>query len=134
MTAAGIRRNNPGNLEKGTSWKGLADIQPDKRFCTFVTPEYGIRALTKVLLTYNKKYRIKTIEGIINRYAPPIENPTKQYIKNVALWSGVKEREAIDFTNPKQLASVVAGIIRQENGVQPYPEAVILDGVEMALE
>ena len=62
MVARGIRNNNPGNIRHGEKWEGLSDKQTDSSFCIFVSPEYGIRALAKVLLTYYKKYQLNTVK------------------------------------------------------------------------
>lgn len=126
----GIRLNNPGNIEKGAKWRGLAPDR-DSRFCTFVQPEYGIRAICRILRTYQKKHGINTIKGVISRWAPHHENPTDAYAANVAKWSGIPADKEVDLTAPSVLIPVIAGIIRQENGVQPYPEHVIRKGVEM---
>ena len=69
MKARGLRNNNPGNLDHRDSvkWNGElpfdADIEP--RFCRFESPVFGIRALCKVLLTYQRKYKVCTIAGIV---------------------------------------------------------------------
>lgn len=130
----GIRLNNPGNIERGEPWKGLAEVQGDPRFCTFTLPEFGIRAICKILRSYNTKYKITTIRGIINRWAPSHENPTEAYINNVANWSGIGANATIDFTSEDSLTSIIAGIIRQENGVQPYPMDTIKAGVKLGLK
>jgi len=130
----GIRLNNPGNIEKGLNWQGLADIQPDERFCAFVSPEFGIRAICKLLRTYNTKYKLKTITGIINRYAPPNENPTAAYIKNVSTWTGFGAKEALDFDNVVTLAKLAKAITRQENGYAPWDDEVFLEGAKLALK
>ena len=81
----GIRNNNPGNIRHGIDWDGLdKDQSKDEEFSQFSTPEYGIRAMFKILKTYNDKYNLNTIEGIINRWAPPIENDTEAYINFVS--------------------------------------------------
>jgi hypothetical protein len=133
MQPKGIRLNNPGNIEKGLKWQGLADIQPDERFCAFISPEYGIRAICKLLLTYSKKYRIKTLTGIVNRYAPPHENPTAAYVKNLSEWTGFGEKEVLDLTDQYVLAQIAKGITRQENGVVPWNDKTFLDGAKLAL-
>lgn len=56
-------------------------VESDGEFVEFESPEYGIRAITKVLQTYSKKYNINTLEEIFNRYAPNTENDTNTYIK-----------------------------------------------------
>lgn len=81
-TPRGIRNNNPGNIRWGSDWKGLKKDgkQQDPSFCVFETPEYGIRALAKLLQNYQLLYGLNTPRKIINRYAPPTENETVSYI------------------------------------------------------
>lgn len=134
MLPKGIRLNNPGNIERGLLWKGLSDIQSDDRFCSFVSPEYGIRAICKLMGTYNKNYNANTITKIVTRYAPPNENPTDSYIKNVSLWSGFPADEELDFTDPLVLAKLAEAITRQENGIIPWPEETYIEGAKLALE
>lgn len=80
----GLRNNNPGNIRRNyaNNWKGLSDVQSDISFCQFISLEYGIRALMKLLLTYEKK-GYNTINTIIPRYAPSSENDTNSYISFV---------------------------------------------------
>ncbi len=66
MTARGIRNNNPGNIRKGDNWQGLAAEQTDEAFCVFRSAEYGIRALVKVLLNYEKKYGLNTVRKLLS--------------------------------------------------------------------
>lgn len=131
----GLRLNNPGNIERdGDPWQGLAPDQPDPRFCKFSTPEYGIRAICKIIRVYQKKYKARSIRDIINRWAPPTENPTDHYAANVSKWSGIPVDAVLDTSDPAVMAGIVKGIIRQENGVQPYPDETINAGVSLALE
>lgn len=134
MSPLGIRLNNPGNIEKGLPWKGLADVQAHARFATFKDPEWGIRAIAKILNTYSKKYRIKTIKGAISRWAPSHENPTAAYIKNVAEWTGFSASEVLDFSDPIVLAKIAKAITRQEQGIQPYPDELFIKGTKLAFE
>jgi hypothetical protein len=133
-TPRGIRNNNPGNIERGQdSWRGMApDQSSDPRFIVFTSPEYGIRALAKILLNYQRKHAIRTIDGIIHRWAPPSENDTGAYIRAVADACGVKPLDHIEIA--EYLPDIVPAIIRHENGVQPYSEDVIAAGLKMALE
>ena len=133
MQTKGIRLNNPGNIEHGQKWQGLSDVQADPRFCSFTDPEYGIRAIGKILSTYQTKYKIKTIEGMINRWAPAHENPTAVYVSNVAKWSGFGAKVSINIKDRETLAKITKAIIRQENGVQPYTDDLIYIGVDLAL-
>lgn len=87
----GIRNNNPGNIEWGSPWQGLVafDKRTDSRFAQFIDPASGIRALARVLITYQDKRRaadgspIDTIAEFIERWAPPFENNTKAYADEV---------------------------------------------------
>lgn len=132
MVARGIRNHNPGNIRKGEKWKGLSEHQTDSSFCVFVSPEYGIRALAKVLLTYYKKYQLNTVKKIIGRYAPPNENETESYIQSVAGMLGVLPDEVIDLSSVAVLAVLLRAIIRHENGEQPYSDEQILKGIHLA--
>ncbi|WP_423209364.1 structural protein [Proteus mirabilis] len=125
--ARGERNNNPGNIRHGSKWQGLSAQQTDKDFCQFVSPEYGIRALYKLLQTYQKKYELNTVESIIDRYAPPNENNTTGYINRAAKDIGVSVNEPINVSS-KQVAIVLAtAIVGVELGYQPYTDKVFED-------
>lgn len=116
----GIRNHNPGNIRHArTRWQGLADVQADKEFVSFVSPEMGVRALMRVLLTYQQKYGLKTIRDIMARYAPPQENDTRAYAAAVAKSTGCKETTPIDLLDTKTLIAVAKAIVRHENGTPP---------------
>lgn len=132
MVARGIRNNNPGNIRHGEKWQGLSDKQTDSSFCIFKTPEYGIRAMAKILLNYQKKYGLKTIKQIISRWAPPNENNTQSYIKSVSLAVSVDPEEEISLNNKNIMMSLIKAIIKHENGEQPYSEQQILNGINLA--
>ncbi len=132
MEPRGIRNHNPGNIRKGEKWKGLSEHQTDSSFCVFISPEYGIRALAKVLLTYYKKYQLNTVKKIISRYAPPNENETESYIKSVADMLGVDSDDVIDVSSPAVLLVLLRAIIRHENGIQPYSSEQLIEGLKLA--
>lgn len=105
MTARGIRNNNPGNIENnGTAWLGLCEEQNDPRFCQFSKMEYGCRALLKTLLTYRRKHGLVTIRGIINRWAPSVENNTSGYMSRVSKDTGYGLDEKIPETRSAYIA------------------------------
>jgi len=132
MASRGIRNNNPGNIRHGDAWQGLAEQQTDSSFCVFRSPEYGIRALAKVLLNYEKKYGLNTVRKIVSRYAPENENDTESYIKSVAGQLGVDTDEPITMRDKATLLVLVKAIIRHENGEQPYSNEILIKGLEMA--
>lgn len=116
MTARGIRNKNPGNLEQGESWQGLAENQTDSRFCVFKSMEYGIRALIKTLITYTTKRGCKSVYDIIHRWAPTNENNTQAYINSVCKRVGVEPREELDFkADPTLYLDIAKAIAFHEN-------------------
>lgn len=126
----GIRNNNPGNLRHSTDqWLGEVPGD-DKAFKAFSDPFYGIRALAKLLLNYERKYGLRTISGIISRWAPDNENDTAAYIDAVAKACGVEPFQVLDVA--AMLPSLVRAIIAHENGQQPYTDEQISQGIAMA--
>lgn len=129
----GIRNNNPGNIRcSPTKWAG--ETGDDGVFEIYDTPEHGIRALAKILLAYYRRYGLRTVEALIHRWAPPMENDTDAYVEAVAHELGVEPTQPIDVASPGALDLLARAIIRHENGMQPYPQAVIAAGVAMALD
>ena len=108
--------------------------QADPEFIVFDTPEMGIRALAKVLLNYRRKHGLKTVRGIIGRWAPPNENDTLAYAKAVAKALGVTVDQPIDMEDRDVMQTLVTAIIRHENGEQPYSHGTIRDAIALAFE
>ncbi|HEK1958020.1 TPA: structural protein [Proteus mirabilis] len=125
--ARGERNNNPGNIRHGSKWQGLSAQQTDKDFCQFVSPEYGIRAIYKLLQTYQKKYELNTVESIIDRYAPPNENNTAGYINRAAKDIGVSVNEPINVSSKPVAIALATAIVCVELGYQPYSQKVFED-------
>ena len=132
MTPRGIRNNNPGNIRHGDKWRGLAGKQTDASFCVFKAPEWGLRALVKILRNYQTKHGLKTVESIINRFAPQIENDTSSYILSVCQVLDVKPRDVIDVFEPGIMINLLKAVIRHENGIQPYSDEVLKKSLELA--
>lgn len=136
----GIRNHNPGNIRHSNDkWQGLATEQPDKDFATFKDPTWGIRALAVLLINYQDKHKIRTIAGIIKRWAPPVENDTQSYIDAVCESSGFTQTEKLDMHNYDHLRPILEAIIRHENGRGPklnentwYDDATINTGLQRA--
>ena len=128
----GIRNNNPGNIELGDeSWQGAVPIdqQTDDRFVQFISPEYGIRAMAKILDSYARR-GIVTIADIISTWAPPNENDTSAYIRAV-----IADLFGVDAHTPiyrAQWPGLIAAIIHYENGIQPYDSSTLARGVALA--
>lgn len=137
----GISNCNPGNIERqpGVRWQGQADDQSgDPRFVVFESSKWGIRAIARVLITYQDARqardgsRIDTIREIIARWAPPGENRTDAYARHVAALMAIGEDDTLDVYDFMVMKSLVKAIITHENGVNPYPDATIEAGLRLA--
>lgn len=75
--------NNPLNIRftPATKWQG--QLRSESGFVVFDTLENGTRAALKLLRNYYVKDRLNTVEKIITKWAPPSENNTENYIKEV---------------------------------------------------
>ncbi|MCN7217692.1 hypothetical protein MLZ39_09750 [Escherichia coli] len=132
-SARGIRNNNPGNLEFSKTNPWVGQTGDDGRFAKFETPEHGIRALGRNLLSYQRQ-GIDTVSDIINRWAPPSDNNnTDAYIKAVCAQLGVTADQQLDASNPDTLKALCAAIIQHENGSQPYSDQQLTTGVSAAI-
>ena len=132
----GIRNNNPGNIRHGSNWQGLNPNSRniDPTFCVFTSSVYGIRALAKVLINSKKIHGLNTVRQIISRYAPPNENQTTAYIQSVAKQLGVVPDTVIDVEERGVLTVFIKAIIRMENGIQPYSDPTIQQGIDLCLD
>lgn len=127
LSPRGLRLNNPGNIKEFHSayidWVGEHPLDLDPTLEEFERPEYGIRAMGKILDTYWSKRGISTIRQLVERYAPGIENDTEAYIANVSQWVGVSPDQDLDLSTYK--LDLVKAIFRQEQGFQPYSDEFI---------
>lgn len=124
--ARGIRNNNPGNIRHSADrWQGASSVQRDASFVSFVSPEWGIRALARVLLSYQDRHRLTTVRGIISRWAPESENDTESYIGMVTARMSVGPSDELDLHTYSDLEPLVRAIIWHECGSQPYSQDVI---------
>lgn len=124
----GIRNNNPGNIRRGQDWQGEA-AGTDPSFEVFTAPEYGIRAMARILRNYVAGGH-DTVRKIISRWAPPTENNTAAYVATVAAGLGLDPDAPVNLA--RDLPGLVAAIIRHENGIQPYDAATIQRGINLA--
>lgn len=137
-TPRGIRNNNPGNIDysQANKWNGQLGLEEGvakPRFARFDTPENGIRALGKLLQTYQRVYGLNTVAKIISRWAPSNENDTAAYVRSVEQRIGSAPGAKIQLTDHDTLKGFVVAIITHENGSNPYSDAVISEGVRRAL-
>lgn len=133
----GVRNNNPGNIDYNRANKWQGQMPPndalEKRFARFDCPENGIRALGKLLQTYQSKHGLKTVKAIINRWAPSVENDTAAYVRAVEQKTGTAPGADVNMKDPVVLTGFVKAIIHHENAGFEYPESIIREGVRRAL-
>ena len=143
MTARGIRNNNPGNIKRGSRWNGLMPShrmseaqRAEDIFCVFSYPWWGIRAIVRTLITYKNKYRLRSVDSVIKRWAPSgaDNNHTEEYIQFVCRRTGLGRHDTFDIENFAMAYKVVEAICFFENGGHPYDceiqTGIILAGVE----
>lgn len=121
ITPRGIRNNNPLNIRKGNDWKGERPEQKDKAFEEFTSMEYGIRAgfiiLRKYITGYNGlTQKFNTIEKMISRWAPTVENNTAAYISQVSKMTGIPATLKISFAQRSFMVAIVDAMIYVECG------------------
>lgn len=131
VESRGLRNNNPGNLrDSGDTWVG--ELGADSGgYVIFDTPEHGLRALAITLKTYQRLHGINTVRGIVARYAPAADgNNETAYVDHLAGLLGVGPDDPISID--AVLPSLMFGIVRHENGSQPYTMAQLQAAVETA--
>lgn len=129
-----LNKNNPGNIRNtGANWFGSSAYQDKSGFASFTHPVYGYRAMAKILLTYQRVHKLESLTDFISRYAPPSENPTKEYIKFVAKKADFTTFSRINLENEVVLFTVIKYMTLFEQGRNPDSDDIILAGVRMAL-
>ena len=125
----GLRNNNAGNIrwDNRTQWLGQVGAD-DKNFIIFSDEKYGIRAMVRVLRSYQRR-GVVTLGDIIATWAPANENNVEAYISSVEQKTGFKRDQVMFQQNYPEL---IAAIIHHENGTQPYAMATIYEGIALA--
>jgi hypothetical protein len=112
-----VRNNNPLNIRISSSaWQGKINPSTDMEFEQFSNVQYGFRAAAKTIKTYNSKYGLNTLRGIISRWAPSNENNTNSYMAFVSKQLGISPDLIIDVTNREMLAQLVYAMSIMEAG------------------
>ena len=127
----GVKNNNPGNIRiaPGVHWQGQSDIQTDGAFVQFDDPLYGIRAIARIMHSY-ERLGIRTIHDAINRWAPPNENNSAAYVDAVCDDCHLHPYDTVSLESV--LPELIAAIIKHENGIQPYTQDQIQQGIALA--
>ena len=128
----GIRNNNPGNIRRSnTLWDGMSPQQPDAEFVTFTDAVYGLRAVLRIVHSYEGR-GLDTVRGWISAWAPSNENDTGSYVNAVCAAIGCGPDDALDVTDKATAYGLLRGIVKQENGEQPYDSATLEQAYALA--
>lgn len=112
----GLRNNNPGNIRRNNDvFQGEVNPSRDREFKQFKSMAYGYRAVFKILMNYQRIYKLTTIRKMIGRWAPENENNTVAYVSLVSSYSGIGPDDPISFDR-EQMIRIVAGMSKVENG------------------
>ncbi|HFQ5108602.1 TPA: structural protein, partial [Vibrio vulnificus] len=93
--------------------------------------KFGFRAGARILRNYQRLHGLNTLAEIINRFAPPVENDTKNYAQFVAKKVGVGVHESINLLDDERLADVLHAMSIMEVG-RHYSRADAMQGVKLA--
>lgn len=128
----GYRNNNPLNIIiSPEQWQGKLVNNTDGKYEQFSSMLYGYRAAFRNLHTYMAKYGLNTIAAIINRWAPPTENPTQQFIDYVSNRIGVAPDRTISYSDKQTMCNLVYAMAEFENGTTPATEAAGLPNMSL---
>jgi hypothetical protein len=92
------RNNNPGDIEFHAWMTEKYDAILEQgtahpRFACFPTAQAGWQALEDLLA--GPHYAGLTLEAAVNRFAPPSENDTVNYVSAVCRWTGKQSTETV---------------------------------------
>lgn len=87
------RNNNPGDIEYGKFAMAHGATSTDGRFAIFPDAGTGFKAMAALFLA--PAYAGFTVAQALNKWAPPIENQTSQYIRNICIWTGCKDSDLV---------------------------------------
>ena len=111
-----VGANNPLNLRYNpdNQWEGTSGRT--RGFVDFSSRGYGLRAADITLENYGELHGINTVEGVINRFAPPSDNnPTQDYLNFVSSRTGYDPNQEIDLSDPDVRAAMLSAMADFEN-------------------
>lgn len=109
------RNNNPGNLEDGKFARDNGAIGTDGRFAIFPDAATGFNAMAGLLAT--NAYQNLTIEGAINRYAPPNENNVENYLKSIERQTGFPRSTPMNNLSKDNLLKLAKAMTKHEGNM-----------------
>lgn len=104
-------------FNKANNWVG--QVGEYKGFCVFKNERYALRATWKLLRNYISQDD-NTISKIITRFAPPCENNTEKYIKDVEALTFINKNKKL-IGEIKELATIISAMSLIETGSNITP-------------
>lgn len=134
------RNHNPLNIRKTKAgvdrWDG--EVSSGNAFAKFTSPQYGLRAAMFLLRRrYFNDNGLKSVEQIINKWAPVADNSIKaisNYINSVAAALNVAPTEPLDIDNSDaQLIAMARAMAKVEGGsrFEEYPDSVYTEALTL---
>lgn len=123
--------SNPFNLGNVKTRRGAAE-----NIAEFVQPATAVDGVILTANNLRKNYQGLSLEQIGNKWAPPSENVTSDWVKNVSAASGIAPGEVPDLNSPETLKKLLRGIAVAEKSPkdrEAFTEAVLSQGVQDAL-
>ena len=110
----GLRQNNPGNIRPGAGFYG--ETGEGGGYATFGTEDEGLRAIARLLGTYDDKYGINTLRGLASRYAPRSDNKLSfdNYVSYLSNTLGMEPDEEFDLKGAR--GDLIPAIVGFEQG------------------
>ncbi|HGH5415692.1 TPA: lytic transglycosylase domain-containing protein [Citrobacter freundii] len=103
------KNNNPGNIRGRNGIGG---------FSGYATEQEGWDAMSNQLMRYfngqTTGKKLRTVRDIISTWAPPSENDTASYIKQVAGFVGVGENQELNLADPNVMAKLRTAMAKHE--------------------
>lgn len=103
------KNNNPGNIRGRNGLGG---------FSGYTTEQEGWDAMSNQLMRYfngqTTGKKLRTVSDIISTWAPPSENDTASYIKQVAGFVGVGENQELNLADPNVMAKLRTAMAKHE--------------------
>lgn len=102
------RNSNPGNIRYSEFAREMGAIGQAGGFAVFPDEETGMRAISQLLRS--DSYNRLTVAGAISRYAPPSENNTAAYHRQIEKMTGLSINKRMNDLTDAELARITNAI------------------------
>lgn len=106
------RNNNQGNIVYGKFAQSMGALTKNGRFAVFPSADHGMTAIKSLLRS--KSYNNLSIANAISRWAPPSENDTAGYQRQLAKLTNLDINRTVSSLNDAELDSVANAIKKVE--------------------